>query len=151
MNPTNDIDQQWPACQGGEVGQLVRKLQSRQNARLIRRRVSAVVLLLVAVSAGYYFIAAGPASEPSYGGIVCSRIHELAPKYMAGDLDPQTAARIEKHLEQCENCQQWMREMMPNAPRQTGRLPALVPARVVKQRRDPALADHLALGQFAAR
>jgi Putative zinc-finger len=42
--------------------------------------------------------------EPTYGGIACSRVVELAPEFVADRIDPETADRVRRHLELCPTC-----------------------------------------------
>ena len=115
MEPNGDNQNDWHSCRPGMVGQLVRNLQSRRQALIVQRRMVAAVLLMMAAFSSYYFVGVLPSAEPNYGGIVCSRVRELGQEYMAGTMDSAEAARVHAHLAQCEDCQQWIKAMMPTS------------------------------------
>ena len=80
----------------------------------------AAVLLVMAAFSGYYFVGVLPSAEPNYGGIVCSKVRELGQKNALGTMDSEETARVHAHLARCENCRQWMQEMMPKPAGQAG-------------------------------
>ena len=43
-------------------------------------------------------------SEPTYGGIACSQVREIAPAYVAGRARPDVADKVREHIEQCPVC-----------------------------------------------
>jgi len=51
-------------------------------------------------------------TDREIGGIVCSDVIPLLPKYKAGNIDdPQLLARLRKHLTGCQRCTAHYREL----------------------------------------
>ena len=115
MSLNDEHHNEWQACPPGEVGRLVHRLQDRHRALATQRRMVAAVLLLMTACTGYYFVGVLPNAEPNYGGIVCSRLHELAPQYMAKTLNADTSGRIQLHLAHCKSCRDKLNEMSMNS------------------------------------
>jgi hypothetical protein len=120
MNQNNENHNEWQACPPGEVGRLVDGLLNRNRALAAQRRTVAAVLLLMTAFTGYYFVGVLPNSDPNYGGIVCSRLMELAPQFLAGTLDAETSGRINVHRKHCKHCDDKLNAMsMSSASRVT--------------------------------
>jgi len=115
MNQNNENHNEWQACPPGEVGRLVDGLQDRRRALAAQRRTVAAALLLMMAFTGYYFVGVLPNAEPNYGGIVCSRLQELAPQYLAGTLDAETSGRIDVHQQHCKHCRNKLNAMSMNS------------------------------------
>ena len=59
----------------------------------------------------------------SVADVVCIDVVELVTAYVEGELDPATAAAVERHLADCPLCQTYLRQMEETV-RRLGRLPA---------------------------
>ena len=110
MEPTNTDPVNWDNCRAGQVRELVNHLHRRHRIRVYQRGIMAASIMLMIGFTGYYLF-----SEPTYGGIGCTKVHELAPELLAGRIDAETAGQIRVHLAKCEACQAWMKQTMPNA------------------------------------
>ncbi len=47
-----------------------------------------------------------------FGGISCAKTQSLLPNYAAGQLDAETAGRIQVHLDKCPKCGPFYKRMM---------------------------------------
>jgi hypothetical protein len=124
--PPNDA---WIACPDGELARFAARRRSRRRAH----QLGTVAVIAIAMLIGQRWFAGGiPAVlhplDPSYGGIVCSDVHAKLDRFIDGQLDAATAARIEAHVEQCPPC---------------GSLLAAARARLPGQARRPAVTDPL--------
>jgi hypothetical protein len=123
MNQNNENHNEWQACPPGEVGRLVDGLQNRNRALATQRRMVAAALLLMTAFTGYYFVGVLPNAEPNYGGIVCSRLMELAPQFMAGTLDAEASSWVKTHLAHCKHCRNTLQAMdSKSMPRSASRV-----------------------------
>lgn len=136
MEPKIDNQNDWQPCRPGEVGQMVRHLQVRRDAVVVQQRMVATALLMIAAFSGYYFVGVLPDAEPNFGGIVCSKVHELGQLYGTETLDSADAARVRAHLAQCGQCRQWMKAMMPKATDQADSTATSSPGRVARLERE---------------
>lgn len=104
-------DQQWQPCPAGEVAGLVKNLRQRRRSRRLQTMSVAVCGLAVAGLIGLYAVPHPLLVEPSFGGVSCSEVKELADEYIAGRLDSETRAHIDEHLRACDRCQQLVTEL----------------------------------------
>ena len=106
--------EEWTPCPPGKLAKLAGQERLRQRRRFLVRAGSAVGAIALATGAGWFaFRGKGTPTEPGFGGIVCSRVGELAPQYIMGQLDPAVAQQIKMHLEQCVACRTQMESMQP--------------------------------------
>lgn len=71
-----------------------------------RRRATRVAMMSIFICGGgfgVWSITNSPV-EYDYGGILCSEVRRLAPKFIKDALDNQTTAKIEAHLRACPSC-----------------------------------------------
>ena len=114
MSKSPQQREEWIPCPPGKLVKLAGQERVRQRRRFFVRAGSAVGAFALATGAGWFaFRGRGKPSEPDYGGIVCSRILELAPQYMMGQLDPGVVKQIKTHLEQCAGCRNRLDSMSP--------------------------------------
>ena len=106
--------EEWIPCPPGKLVKLAGQERVRQRRQFLVRAGSAVGVLALATGAGWFaFRGRGMPTEPDFGGIVCSRVRELAPQYMMGKLDPTVTQQIKTHLEQCVACRTLLESMQP--------------------------------------
>ena len=111
MNQTND---NWQPCQPGQLKDLARGLQTKQQHQAARRTllgatgaVAAVVLLLAI--GGMFFSGAGDGPPVDYGfkgGLSCREVVDMYDSFANGDLDGELTARVTRHLDDCPHCRQ---------------------------------------------
>jgi len=107
-------DQQWQPCQG-EISDLGAGLRRHRRTQTMQRRAALTAGVIAFAFAGFFVFGNRPQLEPSYGGIVCSRVQSLAEAYVAGELDDQTTEKVRLHLEQCGPCRGQIEQMLQSA------------------------------------
>lgn len=138
--------QQWQPCPPGEVGNLVARLRRTRRQDRLQKAAAGLVCVAIVAVAGLYAIPRFGRSEPTYGGIACSEVQELAEQYMAGQLDEDRLGQIDVHLEACEHCQQFVARMMQDLPDdgQSAQRPSAGPSQVLlREDRPLSLAAHV--------
>ena len=108
-------DNGWGCCPRGGVGQLVSGLRGKRRKRqsaVAAGIASAFVMLVVigAVTLNQFRDGAGVAG-PDKPLFACSDIELLAEDYIGGKLDAQTAAKVDRHIKKCKNCQAHIAEL----------------------------------------
>ncbi len=103
----------WEDCCQGELGQMVDRMRTVRRRRFLSQASVAALTLAVTGAgisfAGYRWWLSG---DYRYGGIACSEVMRLLPKYHAGELDAQLSRQIAIHLEQCPDCGPAYRRMI---------------------------------------
>lgn len=110
------------------------QLQQRRRRQQFKKVSAGVVCLAVMLLAGLYALPQLSPAEPSFGGIVCSDVQQMADDYIAGHIDEVTAARIDAHLKACDHCREMMSSLQETSaaalrPPETDQSLALVPTR----------------------
>lgn len=77
------------------------------------------------------------------GDLVCVDVVELVTAYIEGELDPKTAAAVERHLADCPKCQTYLQQMGETV-RRLGRLPAITISAEVRAELARAFAEYTA-------
>ncbi len=110
----------WSKCETGSLGRYAERQKSRIVKRRIAKVVSVAAFCLISVLAWSAF---GPqmnaTMEPSYGGIVCSKVKASAKAHLAGTLDQITDQKIVLHLKQCPTCLTFMQQLGNTQARET--------------------------------
>ncbi len=120
---SNELTNQtkWRSCQPGELQLLAqRRLAAERRAFLMRSGgiIGSAVLMIGGVYVGYS--AMRPMEEPTFGGIVCSKLRAIASEYARGQLSSELRQQISTHLSLCESCQTYMKNMkMPAGMKQS--------------------------------
>ncbi len=119
-NKTRQNDDQWDACPGGELTQMVHRLDASQRRARSKQvfktaLVSTAVFACVVLAFGSVVGSVGP----QYGGISCSYCRNHLAEYhphVAGELVHQNAAFVasmKTHLEKCKLCRGKFNVMYP--------------------------------------
>lgn len=95
----------WSPCPAGELARLGRKQRGRKQRRLFLRRMAAGSV--VAATGGGLAWWLHPFAEPTFGGLTCSEIHQLAEGYAKNKLDESLHERVRQHLVLCPRCGPW--------------------------------------------
>ncbi len=110
----------WSKCETGALGRYAERQKSRIMKRRVAKVVSVAAVCLISVLAWSAF---GPqmnaSMEPSYGGIVCSKVKAAAKAHLAGTLDQITDQKINLHLNQCPKCLSYMQQLGSTQARKT--------------------------------
>lgn len=105
------VEPEWQLCPAGTLKQAAREQRVRSRRRILFQTGGAAAAALFAGWLGGTIVDRLASREPSFGGITCSNVRARVGDYMAGTLDQETSERIRIHLDQCEGCQAFMREM----------------------------------------
>ena len=90
-------DPEWSPCSPGTLSSVAGQAQA-ESMRLTRRAALGIVAAVAAGGGLYLLRGEGP------GGISCVHLRELAPDYVSGILDAESADRIDAHRRECAKC-----------------------------------------------
>ncbi len=114
MTKPQKMREEWIPCPPGKLATLAGHERVRQRRQFLVRAGSAVGVVALTSGAGWLaFRGSGKPAEPTFGGIACSRVRELAPQFMMGKLDQSVTQQIKTHLEQCVACRTLLESMQP--------------------------------------
>lgn len=122
MNTDKNLQDDWTPCPAGTLTGLKRRLHRTRRAERAWRLAAQASVLLVVVAAVWVFTQTGGGrgtAEYDFGGITCTEVHRLLPKYMQGEVEPTIAEKIKLHLAECPRCQELVRQMGPQLMPQT--------------------------------
>ncbi len=106
--------EEWIPCPAGTLAALAGHERACQRRKFLVRAGSAVGVIVLTSGAGWLaFRGTRKPTEPTFGGIACSRVRELAPQFMMGKLDQAVTRQIKTHLEQCSACRTLLESMQP--------------------------------------
>ena len=111
MNSNKNDQDKWTACPQGEIGQLAKQLKSRRHTQIVQRNAALLVLLIMVVSAGYFFVDNRSPSDPNFGGIACSEVQQHASEFVDKKLDPKMESKIQQHLAHCPACRERLEQL----------------------------------------
>lgn len=105
---------EWTPCHPGEIGGMVTSLKQRQRRKTVVRAagVTSIVIVLAAVLTGV--LGRFSNGNPIFEEIACQRVLELAPQYVAHQLDEGLHGQIDLHLERCKHCRDEIHARFPN-------------------------------------
>lgn len=106
--------EEWTPCPPGTLTVLAGHERGRQRRQFLVRTGSALGVIALTSGAGWLaFRRTGMPTDPIYAGIACSRVRELAPQYMMGQLDVAMSQQMKSHLELCADCRNMLESMQP--------------------------------------
>jgi hypothetical protein len=109
MRETLQPSDNWTACPPGALQDSARKLRGRRRLK----RAAPLATLAAVLLAALVFALRTPSSRQfgppgnvdyDYGGIACSEVVPLLDDLAIGQVDADTRARIEEHLQLCPKC-----------------------------------------------
>lgn len=100
-------DQNWKACPEGTLGDVKNEQNRSEKTPVMARRAALGVLLTAGATAGFVVSQSGPEARQ----LTCSVAMKMAPAYLAGTLEGDDLASLEKHLSYCPKCQPKMEQM----------------------------------------
>ena len=114
MTKPQKLKEEWIPCPPGTLSALAGQEQVRQRRMFLIRTGSTVGAIALASGAGWLaFRGTRTRPEPTFGGIACSKVRELAPQFMMAQLDDAVTQQIKTHLEQCVDCRNLLESMQP--------------------------------------
>jgi hypothetical protein len=112
--------EEWIPCPPGKLAKFAGQERVRQRRQLLVQAGSACGAVVAAVGIGWFaYRRFGAPMDPVYAGIACSRVRELGPKFMMGQLDEELTQQIKSHVEQCEACRTLFESMQPKMSSRT--------------------------------
>ncbi|MGE3805890.1 MAG: zf-HC2 domain-containing protein [Gemmataceae bacterium] len=103
----------WSPCPPGELGRLGWRLHNRRRRRQFLRATAGVAGAALTAGVFWFFRdqLGGVGGEPTYAGLTCSEVRQLAPAMMMKKLPAEKVQQIEEHVALCTNCQQLFKKM----------------------------------------
>ena len=112
MTKSGKSKEEWTPCPPGTLSAFAGQEQGRRRREFLIRAGSTVGVIAVASVAGWrVFCGSVTPTEPTPGGIACSKVHELAPKFILAQLDEVLTRQIKAHLELCADCRKLLESM----------------------------------------
>lgn len=106
--------EEWIPCPPGKLEKLAGQERVRQRRQFLVRAGSACGAVVAAIGIGWFaYRRFEMPMGPVIAGIACSRVRELGPKFMMGQLDESRTQQIKRHLELCEACRTLFESMQP--------------------------------------
>lgn len=106
--------EEWIPCPPGKLATFAGQERVRQRRQFLVRAGSACGAVVAAVGMGWFaYRRFGMPMDPVIAGIACSRVRELGPKFMMGQLDEALTKQIKSHLELCKACRTVFESMQP--------------------------------------
>lgn len=101
----------WMPCPRGSLGQFARREQTRQRRRFLVKASSVAAVVVLGGGVGFWAFGPRGSSEPNFGGVTCTEVRTNAMAMMAGTLPADLMQRIQTHLSQCPDCQEFLKKM----------------------------------------
>lgn len=114
MSKQQQNDLEWEPCPSGELGRLVRRMESEPQRMAVKWATGAVAAtaLLALLVVGVYRMRQLPGMEYNFGGVTCSEVRARMQQYLAGEIDAELRERLEVHLAKCPQCAKLKQQMM---------------------------------------
>lgn len=114
MSKSPQKREEWIPCPPGKLVKFAGQERVRQRRQFLVRAGSVCGAVVAAVGMGWFaYRRFGAPMDPIYAGIACSRVRELGPKFMMGQLDEALTKQIKSHLDLCEPCRTLFESMQP--------------------------------------
>lgn len=112
MSKTPKQREEWSPCPPGKLAKFAVEERVRQRRRFLVQVGSISGALVAAAGIGWFaYRRLDKPIEPLIAGIACSRVRELGPRFMMGQLDAALTKQIESHVELCEDCRKLFESM----------------------------------------
>lgn len=120
LNNRIDFDADWSQNAVGQIRPMVVRLKARRFLAMVRRDAVVLTTLMVGLFSAYFYFAVLPETRIDLGGIYCYDVQPLAKQLLSGQLDRETARKIERHLRYCDYCRKYVEhlrlEAQPSGP-----------------------------------
>ena len=102
---------QWEPCTPGELQRVVTRIKTHERRLMLKQLGGGAAGVLVLGVGGYLASQYGPrSSQQRYGGIACSEVMRLMPRYRARELSAELTRKIQIHVAECPRCGKMARE-----------------------------------------
>lgn len=156
MTQQHTNDSEWLPCPSGELSRLNERVERRERGRTAMKLAAASCTILVVgmMIYGISSVVGTGDRVDMLGGIACRDVRHHAAQFVAGNVDDELKRRIERHLELCPACMQFVRrlkEAQTAVPGPADTAPAFVAAGLgtLGEQRDELGDDILQSPQFA--
>jgi hypothetical protein len=112
----------WVACPPGELHRLVRGVRLHHRARAMRRTALTFAAAAVVAVAAWITVSQvwQPPETANHGpyiaGVCCDDVRRELPDLIAMRLDPERAAQLHRHLDDCPDCRHVMQQIQDQPP-----------------------------------
>lgn len=114
MHESPQQREEWIPCPPGKLQTFAGQERVRKRRRFLVRAGSVCGAIIAAVGLGWFaYRRFGEPMDPIFAGIACSRVRELGPKFMMGQLDETLTEQIQSHLALCEACRTLFESLPP--------------------------------------
>lgn len=114
MSQSPQMREEWIPCPPGKLAKLAGQERVRQRRQFLVRAGSVCGAVVAAVGMSWLaYRRFGTPMDPIHAGIACSRVRELGPRFLRGQLDEALAKQINRHLALCEPCRTLLESMQP--------------------------------------
>lgn len=108
-NPSPD----WNTCPQGEIAGLVDSLKKQRRRKSFQQAAGVTSAIVLLVFVGTSVISGFFRGQTPIQSIACNKVHELAPQYVARQLDADLTGQIYQHLIRCKRCRDHIHEEYP--------------------------------------
>jgi hypothetical protein len=119
---TNRIasENDWSQSAAGQIQPMVVRLKARRFLSMVRRDAMVLTTVMVSAFSAYFYFGVLPDVRIDLGGICCVDLQPRAKQLLSGQLDRETARKIERHIRYCEYCRKHVEhlrlEAQPSGP-----------------------------------
>lgn len=103
----------WTKCPQGEIAGLVDSLKKQRRRKTYQQAAGVTSVIVVVAFAATAVISGAFRGQTPAQSIACRRVLELAPQYVAHQLDADLTAQIDAHLGRCRRCRDHLHERFP--------------------------------------
>lgn len=119
MPPKPNTSEAWIPCPRGSLGQFARREKTRQRRRFLVKASGVAAVVALSGGVGFWTLRPRGMSEPNFGGVTCTEVRTNAMAMMAGTLPEDLMQKIQVHLSQCADCQEFLEKMKADASGQS--------------------------------
>ncbi len=118
----------WTDCPQGEIAGLVETLKKARRRKTMQQAAGVTSVIVVLAFAATAVISGAFRDQTPAQSIACRRVLELAPQYVARQLDPDLTSQIDAHLGRCRSCRDRIHKQFPDfTPARAAEVELLVP------------------------
>lgn len=104
MMATSHSPQDWSDCPRGEIAGVVHAVKARRRRETYQRAAAVTSAMLVVAFVASSLVSGWFRGRNALPEIACTKVLELAPQYVAHELDSELTAKIDRHLGHCPGC-----------------------------------------------
>jgi len=101
----------WRQCVPGELTGLAAEHRHRQQRRTLLRNLSVAAAGCAVVGIAGVFVLPRRQTRFAPGGLVCDKVTQLLPAYVANQLDAKLVEQVKTHLAACDHCAERLKKL----------------------------------------